>query len=183
MPGTCPAENSELPGIRRTQTVNQPLTGIPPRSSRRAIQKMDRTSGLWPALMAEIAEAIGRADDAANYRGLRAKIRSAFTDAFTSADGQVASGAQTAYALALHMQLMPEDLRERAVGHLVDAIARTGWRLTTGFVGVGYLLPVLSSNGQSGGLPAAGAGSDAVVAVHGQPRRHDDLGTLGRLDR
>jgi hypothetical protein len=41
MPGTCPAENSELPGIRLTQTVNQPLTAIPSRSSRRPIQKMD----------------------------------------------------------------------------------------------------------------------------------------------
>ena len=101
------------------------------------------------ALMAEIAEAIGRRDDAANYRGLRAKIRSAFTDAFVSADGQVASGTQTAYALGLHMQLIPEHLREPAVGHLVDAIAGAGWRLTTGFVGVGYLLPVLSSNGQT----------------------------------
>ncbi|MGH3205617.1 MAG: family 78 glycoside hydrolase catalytic domain [Streptosporangiaceae bacterium] len=101
------------------------------------------------ALMAEIAEAIGRGDDAANYRGLWAKIRSAFTDAFVSADGQVTSGTQTAYVLALHMQLVPEDLRGPAVGHLVDAIARTGWRLTTGFVGVGYLLPVLSANGQT----------------------------------
>jgi alpha-L-rhamnosidase len=101
------------------------------------------------ALMAEIAEALGRADDAANYRGLWAKIRSAFTDAFVAADGQVTSGTQTAYALGLHMELIPEDLRERAVGHLVEAIARAGWRLTTGFVGVGYLLPVLSSNGQT----------------------------------
>jgi alpha-L-rhamnosidase len=32
---------------------------------------------------------------------------------------------------------------------LVGAIVRAGWRLTTGFVGVGYLLPVLSSNGQT----------------------------------
>ena len=101
------------------------------------------------ALMAEIAEVTGRRDDAANYRGLWAKIRSAFTDAFVSADGRVASGTQTAYALGLHMQLIPDDVRERAVAHLVEAIARTGWRLTTGFVGVGYLLPVLSANGQT----------------------------------
>jgi alpha-L-rhamnosidase len=68
---------------------------------------------------------------------------------FVSADGQVASGTQTAYVLGLHMQLIPEDLRDPAAGHLVEAIARAGWRLTTGFVGVGYLLPVLSSNGQN----------------------------------
>ena len=43
------------------------------------------------ALMAEIADATGRPDDAAGYRALRAKIRSAFTDAFVAADGQVTS--------------------------------------------------------------------------------------------
>jgi alpha-L-rhamnosidase len=101
------------------------------------------------ALMAEIADAIGRYDDAVSYRALWAKIRTAFTGAFVSADGQVTSGTQTAYVLSLHMQLTPEELREAATGHLVDAIARTGWRLTTGFVGVGYLLPVLSSNGHT----------------------------------
>ena len=47
------------------------------------------------------------------------------------------------------MHLVPDDLREQAVGHLVEAITRAGWRLTTGFVGVGYLLPVLSSNGHT----------------------------------
>lgn len=101
------------------------------------------------ALMAEIAQAIGRDDDAADYRALMAKIQSAYADAFVSADGQVASGTQTAYALSLHVQLIPDDLRKSAAGHLVDAIARAEWRLTTGFVGVGYLLPVLSSNGHT----------------------------------
>ena len=64
------------------------------------------------ALMAEIADATGRPDDAAGYRALRAKIRSAFADAFVAADGQVASGTQTAYVLGLHMDLIPDDLRQ-----------------------------------------------------------------------
>jgi alpha-L-rhamnosidase len=56
---------------------------------------------------------------------------------------------QTAYLLALHMGLIPDDLRANAAAHLVEAIARADWHLDTGFVGVGYLLPVLSSNGYS----------------------------------
>lgn len=99
------------------------------------------------ALMAEITEAIGRPGDAAGYRALWSKVRSAFTEAFVAADGQVTSGTQTAYALGLHMQLIPDELRELAAAHLVEAIRREDWHLTTGFVGVGYLLPVLSSNG------------------------------------
>jgi alpha-L-rhamnosidase len=101
------------------------------------------------ALMAEIAEVIGRPGDAAGYRALWSKIRSAFGDAFVAADGRVTTGTQTAYALALHMQLLPEELREPAAGHLVAAIAAADWHLTTGFVGVGYLLPVLCANGQT----------------------------------
>ena len=102
------------------------------------------------ALMSEITEALGRPSEAAGYRALWSKIRAAFADAFVSPDGRIASGTQTAYALGLHMQLIPEDQRDAAAGHLVDAIEDEGWRLTTGFVGVGYLLPVLSAHGHTG---------------------------------
>jgi alpha-L-rhamnosidase len=101
------------------------------------------------ALMAEIADAIGRTEDAAGYRGLHAKIRSAFVDAFVGDGGQVVSGTQTAYVLALHMGLVPDDKRAAAAARLVAAIAAAGGHLTTGFVGVGYLLPVLSSTGHA----------------------------------
>ena len=101
------------------------------------------------ALMAEIADAIGRPEDAAGYRGLHAKIRSAFADVFVGDGGQLASGTQTAYVLGLHMGLIPDELRQAAAAHLVTAIEAADWHLTTGFVGVGYLLPVLSSTGHT----------------------------------
>ena len=99
------------------------------------------------ALLAELAAAVGRADDAARYRELRAKISAAFADAFVSGDGQLASGTQTAYVLGLHLDLIPDELRAAAAGHLVKAIGAVGGHLATGFVGVGYLLPALSSTG------------------------------------
>jgi alpha-L-rhamnosidase len=101
------------------------------------------------ALMAQIADATGRADDAARYRALRSKVVSAFTGAFVADDGQLASGTQTAYVLALHMHLVPDKLRAAAADRLVAAIQDADWHLTTGFVGVGYLLPVLSSTGHT----------------------------------
>jgi alpha-L-rhamnosidase len=97
--------------------------------------------------MAEIAGATGRAGEAAGYRALAGKLRSSFSSAFVAADGQVTSGTQTAYVLALHMNLVPDELREAAADRLVAAIRAAGWHLTTGFAGVGYLLPVLSSAG------------------------------------
>ena len=101
------------------------------------------------ALMAEIADAAGHPDQAAGYRALRAKIGAAFADAFLAGDGQLTSGTQTAYVLGLHMQLIPDELRAAAAGHLVGAIRRAGWHLSTGFAGVGYLLPVLCGTGHT----------------------------------
>ena len=101
------------------------------------------------ALMAEIADAAGHPDQAAGYRALRAKIGAAFAGAFLDDGGQLTSGTQTAYVLGLHMRLIPDELRPAAAGHLVDAIRRAGWHLSTGFAGVGYLLPVLCGTGHS----------------------------------
>ncbi|HEY3904133.1 MAG TPA: family 78 glycoside hydrolase catalytic domain [Streptosporangiaceae bacterium] len=99
------------------------------------------------ALMGEICDAIGRPDEAAGYRASRAKIGSSFAEAFVGGDGQLTSGSQTAYVLGLHMGLIPAELAAVAAEHLVSAIRAADWHLTTGFVGVGYLLPVLSSSG------------------------------------
>jgi alpha-L-rhamnosidase len=101
------------------------------------------------ALMAEIADAAGRPEQAAGYRALRGKIGSAFADAYIAADGQIASATQTAYVLGLHMRLVPDELRAAAARHLVAAIRKADWHPTTGFVGVGYLLPVLSDTGHT----------------------------------
>jgi alpha-L-rhamnosidase len=98
-------------------------------------------------LMAEMAEATGRAEDAKRYRDLGGRIRGAFNGAYVSPDGRIEGDTQTGYLLALHMGLLPEELRSAAAGHLVGAIEREGWHLSTGFAGVGYLCPVLTDTG------------------------------------
>ena len=55
---------------------------------------------------------------------------------------------QTAYVLALHFGLLPEDLQAPAVAELVADIERRGGHLSTGFVGAPYLPHVLSENGR-----------------------------------
>jgi alpha-L-rhamnosidase len=101
------------------------------------------------ALMAEISDVTGRADDVGGYRALFSKVRSAFNDAFVGADGQVASGTQTAYVLALHMDLLPDEVRAFAADRLVAAIQAADWHLTTGYGAIGHLLPALSSTGHA----------------------------------
>jgi alpha-L-rhamnosidase len=98
-------------------------------------------------LMAEMARAIGRQDDANRYEELFRGIKDAFVEAYVGADGRIKGDTQTGYVLALHMDLLPEDLREVAARHLVRAVEREDWHLSTGFAGVGYLLPVLTEFG------------------------------------
>ncbi len=134
------------------------------------------------ALMAELADATGRRDEAAGYRELRAKIGSAFADAFVSADGQLASGTQTAYVLGLHMGLVPDHLRAAAAGHLVDGDPRRG--LAPDHRVRRRRLP--AAGAQLGRphrrrLPAPRAADVPLLAVHDRPGRDHDLGALGRL--
>ncbi|MCA1729966.1 MAG: glycoside hydrolase family 78 protein [Actinobacteria bacterium] len=97
-------------------------------------------------LMAEMAQAI-ECRDVEEYEKLFREIKDAFTEAYVSPDGRVKGDTQTCYVLALHMGLLPDDLREAAAGHLVEAIERKDWHLSTGFVGVGYVCPVLTETG------------------------------------
>jgi alpha-L-rhamnosidase len=98
-------------------------------------------------LMAEMAKATGRNDDASGFRDLNERINAAFQEAYVSPDGRIEGDTQTCYLLALYMDLLPEDLRFAAAEHLVRTIEREDWHLCTGFVGVGYLCPVLTEAG------------------------------------
>ena len=54
-------------------------------------------------------------------------------------------GTQTAGCLALRFDLLPSNLRPAAGRFLAEDIKAHGYHLTTGFVGVSHLLPVLCS--------------------------------------
>jgi alpha-L-rhamnosidase len=94
--------------------------------------------------MIEMADALGKTEDAQNYRQLFGQIKTAFAAKFIAADGKVSRGSQTAYVLALHIGLVPDELRNAAADKLVANLTRHGNKLTTGFVGTQWLLPVLT---------------------------------------
>ena len=102
----------------------------------------------WQArLMAKAALALDIPEDAALFESLFAKIRETFNEAFVAEDGGIAGDTQTAYLLALFVGLLPESKVQKAVTHLVDNIERRGGKLTTGFVGVRHLCPILTEFG------------------------------------
>ncbi|HZT40993.1 MAG TPA: glycoside hydrolase family 78 protein [Chthonomonadaceae bacterium] len=98
-------------------------------------------------LLAQMAQALGKADDAQKYQQLFEGIRDAFDTAFVSPDGRIKGDTQTCYVLALRFDLLPENLRPLAAQHLVENIQKRDGHLSTGFIGVGYLLPTLTRTG------------------------------------
>ena len=99
-------------------------------------------------LMAEMAQAIGKTKEAAEYRELFGKIKAAFNQKYVKPDGALAVDTQTAYALALYMDLLPDNLRAAAGARLAKKIQDNDTRMSTGFLGTRPLLPVLSATGQ-----------------------------------
>lgn len=99
-------------------------------------------------LMAEMAEVIGKDEEAADYRDLLGRIKAAFDEKYVNPDGSLTVDSQTAYALALFVDLMPTDLREEAVDRLAKKIRDNGTRMTTGFLGTRAILPALSGAGR-----------------------------------
>jgi alpha-L-rhamnosidase len=140
-------------------------------------------------LMAQIAAALGKNEDADRYRRLFAEVKQAFASRYLIGSqlpdvsappsetrqmmdraeaisrgnlkavdyGPITSQVfstdlftptQTAHVLALHFDLLPDELRPLAAAELVAEIERRDMHLSTGFVGAPYLPHVLSHNGR-----------------------------------
>ncbi|HYL64980.1 MAG TPA: glycoside hydrolase family 78 protein [Candidatus Methylomirabilis sp.] len=97
-------------------------------------------------LLAKTAEVLGKRADAAEYEELEAKIRAAFVKEFVTPNGRLSSDTQTAYALALEFDLLPEAMRAEAAARLAADVKKFG-HLTTGFLGTPVLCKALSDYG------------------------------------
>jgi alpha-L-rhamnosidase len=98
------------------------------------------------SLVQRTAQVLSKQDDTAKYGALLDKIKSAFRKEFVTETGRVGENTQTAYALALQFDLLPDELRPLAAKRLAAEV-RTRKHLTTGFVGTPYLCHVLSRFG------------------------------------
>lgn len=98
-------------------------------------------------LLSKIATALGRTDDAVQYCALADRIALAFQNQFADADTRIHGDTQACYVLALAFGLLDDAQQQRAAQHLVDRIADADGHLSTGFLAVGHLLPVLTEAG------------------------------------
>ncbi|MBU0483605.1 MAG: glycoside hydrolase family 78 protein [Proteobacteria bacterium] len=100
-------------------------------------------------LMSEMAQAIGEDEDMRQYQELSANIKRAFAQAFIDPQGRIKGNSQTAYAMALDMELLDDQQKIKATQILVELIKMQDFHLSTGFLGIKHLLPALSANGAS----------------------------------
>jgi alpha-L-rhamnosidase len=99
-------------------------------------------------MMAEMAEATGRNSDAQRYREQFQRTKNAFVKKYLADDGSINVKTQTAQALALFAELVPQEMRTKTAQRLAEMIELNGNHMATGFLGTRPLLPVLSSAGQ-----------------------------------
>lgn len=98
-------------------------------------------------MMRDIAAVLGKPEDERRYGALYGEIKATFNREFVGEDARIKGNTQTAYAMALFMDLLPADKREQAARHLVGRIESQDWHITTGIHGIRFLLPVLSEYG------------------------------------
>jgi len=97
-------------------------------------------------LLQKAAAVLGKNKDAEKYAALLVKIRKVFQDEFITQNGRLSPNTQTAYSLALYLDLLPESLRGKAAERLAEDVKKFG-HITTGFVGSALVCPVLTDNG------------------------------------
>jgi len=100
------------------------------------------------ALMAEMAAAIGRTNDAMRFQAQSEEVKAAFERDFILPDGSITNSGQTAYALAFTMDLVPAEMKAKVAEKFVGELQKSDWHLATGFIGTPRLLPGLHLAGR-----------------------------------
>jgi alpha-L-rhamnosidase len=98
-------------------------------------------------LLAEMADALGRAAEANRYRLTFDAARASFQRLYLRPDATVAVDTQTAYVLALWVGLIPAELANQSADALAAKLAKNDFRMATGFLGTKPLLAVLTRQG------------------------------------
>ncbi len=99
------------------------------------------------SLLAAAAKELGKADDEKIYSDLFNKIKQVFINEYITPSGRVGTNSQTSYVLALMFNLLPDNLKDKSAGFLVNDIKSRRNHLSTGFLGTPYLCHVLSQYG------------------------------------
>jgi alpha-L-rhamnosidase len=101
------------------------------------------------SLVAKMAAAINRPEEAKKYAALADGIRAAFVRAYVKENGEILGNTQAGYALALGFDLLPEKARPEAVRRMVQRIRDYKDHISTGFHSTIHLMNELTRYGQN----------------------------------
>ena len=125
--------------------------------------------GYSAQLMAEMARAIGKEQEARRFDTIYQKVQEAIQQHYSEENGQLRANeaaygdgkgyvhdgkgftghSQTSYANAVYMKVVPEAMQAKAGEYLADLIRQNNNSMTIGFLGSKQLLPALSQAGHS----------------------------------
>lgn len=91
-------------------------------------------------LLSKMAKVLGKSEEEAAYSALTRQIKESFVRLFVQPDGRIESDTQAIYALALHFDLLPENLREPALQHMLAGIQQYNGHLSTGIQATNRLM-------------------------------------------
>ncbi len=100
-------------------------------------------------VMSYISEILGMRERSEYYKSMYDKIACEWRESYLYDDDKIKGDTQCCYLLALKFGLVKGEAKDRAVSHLLRKINDADCHLSTGFVGVGYLLPVLCDAGHA----------------------------------
>lgn len=98
-------------------------------------------------LVSKSAKALSRKEEEIEYAGLSDRINKAVLKEFLTSSGKLSSDTQTAYAVMLFMNIVPEKNRQGFADRLAQKVMEKNYKIQTGFLGTPYLCRVLSENG------------------------------------
>lgn len=100
-------------------------------------------------LLSRMATVLGKDDEAKTYTALFNDIKTALNKAYVGKDGRIQGNKQAGYALALHFDLLPENIRPLAVKHMLDGITEYKGHMSTGFHSTYRMMLELTREGHS----------------------------------
>lgn len=99
------------------------------------------------SMIAQVAELLGKQEDATRYNELARKIRAAFNRQFYRGDGIYGNGSQTALSCALFQGLADAEQKPLVSQQLAANVHAANDHLDVGILGAKYLFHTLSENG------------------------------------
>ncbi len=100
-------------------------------------------------LTSKAAKVLGETDLAVQYASLAHQIKEAIIKEYFTPEGRSAINTQTAFVIALYMDLVPDRFKERVSEDLRERLHQDKEYLKTGFVGTPYICRTLSEYGSN----------------------------------